>query len=97
MSFISIDFFEHVERDGIIKIERSEIEYILNALFRDILEQKISSFAVLVDKGQSFAVLNILHCHVLKQRRFTHTGFADNVDMLRAVFSFDTKRSFFVS
>lgn len=67
MALVRPDIFHHIERDRILHVKGRKIKHIFNPLFRHILKQKFSRFAVRVNKSHAFTISNILNSHVLKQ------------------------------
>ena len=74
-----------------IGVERRKVDDVIETLFRNIIEKKVGSLTVRINKGDTFAVLDILYRHVLKQGRLTHAGLADHVHVAGAVFCLDAE------
>ena len=92
VAFVVADILHHVKRNRVLEIKRSEVDDIFYAILRDVIENSINRPPMRVNKGESFAVPNILNRHVLKQGRLAHAGLADDVHMAVAVLRLDAER-----
>ena len=62
-----------------------------------VVDDAPGQLAVRVDDGNTFPVPEVLNDHVAKHRRFTGTGFTENVDMLTTVFALYAEDLFLVA
>ena len=86
MPLIESDVLHDIKANRVIRVERSKIYDVLDAILRNKIEKLFGRGAVRINESDPFPILNVLYRHILEHRRFAHSGFADNVNVFAAIF-----------
>ena len=68
MTVFRRDILHYVERQRKIQIRWIEINNVINAARRHIIQKLLGGLAVRIDKSHSMTVLDILNRHILQKR-----------------------------
>ncbi len=78
-------YLQNIESDRALGISRIEINYIVSALFGNMLQDVFYKVAVRINDANAFTVLNILYRQVFDKHGFTTTGFTNDIQMTTPV------------
>lgn len=82
---------EHVKRYRVLLICGIKEDDVIGSRLGDIREDGLREVSVWVDDCHTTTIQYIRIDHVLKECRFSHTGFSDDIDMTSTVDWFDTE------
>ena len=92
MFVLWIGQLEDVEADMEVRVRRIEIDNVLHALLRDLVEDAFNEFAVRIDNAKSLAVRDVLDDHIMQKGGFSGTGLPYHVGMLTPIAPLNAKK-----
>jgi len=91
MPVFRVNFFHHVECDGIFLIGRIEINDVVYPVGGNRFDDGFGKLAVRINDCHAPAAVDILYCHILDHGGFSGSGFPDNIKVPAPIVGFDSK------
>ena len=76
---------QQVEPDRILEVGRIEIDDVLNAMRRDVIENLFREITMRIDQPRALATVDVLEEEVSKKRGLAETRLADDIRMLPSI------------
>ena len=97
MLFFRINAFQHIERNGKIRIRRVKVYHVVDAIIRNVIQNLLNKISMRINERKSMSVHNVRDDHVFNERRLSHSGFPDDVHVTATIVKPNTKHALRVS